>query len=46
MGRSELVTAKSIGRWKTEMTKLDKTTFKEKAGDLPKVLGYAAGDAW
>ena len=40
------LTDRSIGRWKTEMTRLDKAAFKEKTGDVLKLLGYAADDAW
>jgi hypothetical protein len=35
------VTRRSIGRWQTEMTRLDRAAFKAEAGELLKALGYA-----
>jgi hypothetical protein len=40
------VTSSSIGRWKADMTKLDKAAFKAEAGELLKELGYTADDNW
>ncbi len=36
----------SVGRWKTDMTRLDRAAFKTEAGDLLKLLGYAGDDNW
>jgi hypothetical protein len=40
------VTRTPLGRWQTELTRLDRAAFKSEAGDLLKALGYAAGDNW
>jgi hypothetical protein len=40
------VTAQSIGRWKSDMTNLDRAAFKAKAGELLRELGYAEDDRW
>ncbi len=40
------LTSRSVGRWKNDMTKLDKAAFKAEAGELLKALGYAADDRW
>ena len=38
------ISSRSIGRWQTELTRLDRAAFKAEAGELLKVLGYAGAD--
>jgi len=40
------LTDRALGRWKTDMTRLDKAAFKAEAGDLLQALGYAPDDRW
>ena len=40
------LTDASVGRWKKEMTRLDRAAFKAEAGELLQELGYAADQAW
>jgi hypothetical protein len=43
---SRPLTSRPVGRWKAEMTRLDRAAFKAEAGPLLKALGYAADDGW
>jgi len=40
------VTARSIGRWRNDMSLADRASFQMQAGKLLRQLGYAAGDVW